>query len=124
MKITNNSPALQGINTASGEIVYLAPGDERDINVGSYEIDHLKTLPFLGLEGVDLGASYPPVDNQPSPVTPAPTYSVKERSQGWWVIVDAGGNEATKKLRKDDVADFDAKSDDEKVAFVAANKAD
>lgn len=53
----------------------------------------------------------------------APAYAVKDKGAGWFAIVD-GDAEVTKSLRKDAVEGFDEKSDDEKAAFVEANKAD
>lgn len=50
-------------------------------------------------------------------------YVVTDKGSGWFVITK-DGDEVTKSLRRDVVADFDAKSDDEKAAFVAANKPD
>ncbi|RIY00209.1 hypothetical protein D3218_13060 [Aureimonas flava] len=55
---------------------------------------------------------------------PKPTFSVKDKGRGWFAIVDADGNEVTKSLRDDAVEGFDAKSDEDKAAFVDANKAD
>lgn len=51
----------------------------------------------------------------------APIYAVKEKSRGWNVITK-DGEEATKSLRDDAVAGFNDLTDDEKAAFVEANK--
>ena len=53
----------------------------------------------------------------------APVYAVAEKGNGWFAITQ-NGKDATKGLRKDAVEGFDRLSDDEKTAFVAANKAD
>jgi hypothetical protein len=123
MEITNNSPALQGINTASGEAVYLLPGETRDLDVSAAELATLKDVTFLGIAGLDRGSSYPPKENGSSPKTGLPVYSVKEKGAGWFVIVD-GETEVTKSLRKDAVDGFDDKTDAEKGQFVEAHKVD
>lgn len=51
MKITNNSKALQGVNTLSG-VVYLQPGESRDdLDFSVEEGLHVKTLKFLRISG-------------------------------------------------------------------------
>lgn len=53
----------------------------------------------------------------------APVYEVKDKGAGWFAVFD-GGTAVTKGMRKADVELFDAMTDDEKAAFVEANKAD
>lgn len=123
MKITNNSKALQGIN-ARGGAVFLQPGETRDVDVPQEEMEGLKGLSFLGLEGVDRGSSYPPKENGSTPNTgtaPASAYAVVDKGRGWFVVTKDGAD-VTKSLREDAVKGFDAKSEDEKSAFVEANK--
>lgn len=63
-----------------------------------------------------------PAEGEQDP--PKPAFSVKDKGRGWNVVVDGEGKELTKSLRDDAVAGFDAKSDEDKAAFVAANKAE
>lgn len=49
MKITNNSEALQGINTVSG-VVFLRPGETRDLDVNDVESALLRRHSFLSVE--------------------------------------------------------------------------
>lgn len=51
MRITNNSQASQGLNALSGQ-VYLPPGATADLELSESELAHIKTLTFLGIEGV------------------------------------------------------------------------
>ena len=55
--------------------------------------------------------------------TPTGAYAVKQTSPGWFAVFQ-GDEQVTKGLRKDDVSGFDEFSDDDKAAFVAANKAE
>ncbi|WP_152045497.1 hypothetical protein [Aureimonas psammosilenae] len=125
MEVTNNSKALQGVNTVTGA-VYLQPGETRDLDIPVGELAGLKSNALLGLGGLDRGSDYPPAADGPAPETGAPTpsaYAVVDKGRGWHVITK-DGQDATKSLREDAVAGFDAKSEDEKAAFVEANKAD
>ena len=183
MKITNKSPALQGVNTTDGQIVFIPPGETRDLDVSTAEMTTLQKHRFLQFgeppveeggegagDGDELARERAEFDRfrsavdgemeqlraeverrgmrnrelqqnlddatkeleqlraaqqagQGSPATPR-FLGVKEKAAGWFVIVDASGNEVTKSLRKDAVEGFDAKSDEDKAAFVAANQAD
>lgn len=49
MKITNNSEALQGINTVSG-VIYIRPGETRDLDVNEVEAALLRRHSFLSVE--------------------------------------------------------------------------
>jgi hypothetical protein len=51
MKITNNSPARQGFNTADGK-VSLAPGEtSADVSLTPKQAERLSRLPFIALDG-------------------------------------------------------------------------
>jgi hypothetical protein len=67
MKVTNNSKALQGVNTLSG-VVYLQPGESRELDFNDAELAGIKRLAFIGIEGLDRGASYPPKENGQAPL--------------------------------------------------------
>lgn len=57
-------------------------------------------------------------------INPAPTatgYAVTEKSHGWYVVTK-DGVVATKAFRKDDLAEFDGMSDEDKAAFVDLHK--
>ncbi|WP_062233188.1 hypothetical protein [Aureimonas sp. N4] len=49
------------------------------------------------------------------------TYAVKDKGSGWYAVTD-GEKEVTKSLRKDALDGFNGLTDDEKRAFVEANK--
>nr|WP_085026920.1 hypothetical protein [Ensifer aridi] len=51
MKVTNNSPALQGVRS-KGRAVYIPPDETRDVDLEGVELDTAKRLPFLKIEGV------------------------------------------------------------------------
>jgi hypothetical protein len=53
--------------------------------------------------------------------TAAPTFAVKDKGAGWFVVTK-DGQEATKSFRKADLEGFDAMSAEDKAAFVEANK--
>lgn len=48
-------------------------------------------------------------------------YAVTEKSPGWHVVTK-DGEAVTKAFRKDDLAEFDAMSDEDKAAFVELHK--
>ena len=54
-------------------------------------------------------------------INPAAGYAVTEKSPGWYVVTK-DGNVATKAFRKDDLAEFDGMSDEDKAAFVDLHK--
>ncbi|ASP70357.1 hypothetical protein CDO28_01475 [Sinorhizobium meliloti] len=56
MKVTNSSPALQGVRS-KGRAVYINPGETRDVNLEGVDLDKAKRLPFLKIEGVSKPAS-------------------------------------------------------------------
>jgi len=113
MKVTNNSKALQGVNTKSGP-VYIAPGQTKDVELTEEGAKQAKRLKFLSL-----GAKAAKEPEQ----KPATGYTVVDKSRGWFVVTK-DGQEVTKSLREDDVKGFDAMSDDDKAAFVDLHKAD
>lgn len=122
MKITNNAAGLQGVHTAKG-VVYLKPGETRDLEMSEAQIKQASRLPFLGIEGVDRGAAMQPVKTAPLAPPAAPVFAVADKGRGWFAIT-ADGVEVTKSLRKDDVEGFDEFSEGEKAQFIKANKAD
>ena len=56
-----------------------------------------------------------------APDAPVDGYAVQTKSPGWFVITFDGAP-VTKGLRKDDLADFDSMSDEDKAAFVDLHK--
>jgi len=57
MKVTNNSPALQGVRS-KGRAVYIQPGQTRDVDLEGVDLDKAKRLSFLTIEGASkAGAS-------------------------------------------------------------------
>lgn len=64
MKITNNSRALQGVHSVTG-LVFIEPGQTRDIDVANEYVARVKSLPFFGIEGVERDLSKAP--NLPPP---------------------------------------------------------
>ncbi|WP_085026884.1 hypothetical protein [Ensifer aridi] len=50
MKVTNNSPALQGVRS-KGRAVYIHPGETRDVDLEGVDLDKAKRLPFLKRDG-------------------------------------------------------------------------
>lgn len=52
-----------------------------------------------------------------------PGFTVKEKSPGWFVVLK-GDLEATKSLRRGELQDFDAMSEQDKAAFVDLHKAE
>lgn len=76
MKITNNSAAPQGVHAVSG-VVYLKPGQSRDVELTDVGVAQAKRLPFLGIEGAarDLSSapsSLPPTNGTGQTKAPAP----------------------------------------------------
>jgi hypothetical protein len=64
MKITNNSQSPQGVHAVSG-VVYIKPGQTRDLELTDAGLVQAKRLPFLGIEGVARDLSAAP--NSPPP---------------------------------------------------------
>lgn len=62
-KITNNSKALQGVHTVSG-VVYLKPGQSRDLELNDAALAQVKRLSFM-----DIAAGVV-VDNEPDDTVP------------------------------------------------------
>lgn len=56
MKVTNSSPALQGVRS-KGRAVYINPGETRDVNLEGVDLEKAKRLRFLKIEGVSKAAS-------------------------------------------------------------------
>ncbi|MDW6025907.1 hypothetical protein SAZ10_29525 [Mesorhizobium sp. BAC0120] len=50
MKVVNNSKALQGVNTSKG-VVYLRPGELKDVDFTKEGLEQARRLPFLALRG-------------------------------------------------------------------------
>jgi hypothetical protein len=110
MKVTNNSKALQGVNTKSG-VIYIAPGQSKDVEFTEEGAKQAKRLTFLSL-----GAKA--AKEQES----ASAFEAKHRGGGSYSIVDGSGNEVVEKLSKEDAETFNAMSDADKAAYVEASK--
>lgn len=52
-KITNNSRASQGVRDSRRGMVLIDPGRTEDLELDDAEMDNAKSLPFLGIEGVE-----------------------------------------------------------------------
>jgi hypothetical protein len=65
MKITNNSQSPQGVRAISG-VVYIKPGQTRDLELTDAGLVQAKRLPFLGIEGVSRDLSAAPSSPPPS----------------------------------------------------------
>lgn len=120
MRVTNNAAGLQGIHTTAG-VVYLKPGETRDLDLDEMQVKQVIRLPFIALEGVERGSAMQAATSVP--LVSVPCFSVLDKGRGWFVIT-ADGVEVTKSLRKDDVDGFDEMSEGEKALFIKANKAD
>jgi hypothetical protein len=68
MKVVNNSKALQGVNTVKG-VVYLRPGELRDVEFTEEGLKQAKRLSFLSIRG-DKDAKAGPEEGQGQPKTP------------------------------------------------------
>lgn len=110
MKVTNNSKALQGVNTKSG-VVYIAPGQSKDVEFTEEGARQAKRLKFLSL-----GAKA--AKDQES----ASTLEAKHRGGGSYSIVDSSGKELVEKLSKEDAETFNAMSDADKSTYVEASQ--
>lgn len=76
---------------------------------------------LAGLKREELrGFAAGPAKTEGAPTAP---YEVKATSPGWFAVFQ-GDEQVTKGLRKDDASGFDEFSDDDKAAFVEANKAE
>lgn len=75
---------------------------------------HVKTLIAKGVIAVS-GEVDEPSDDQTE------GYAVQSKSAGWFVVT-LNGEPVTKGLRKDDLAEFDAMSGEDKAAFVELHK--
>lgn len=64
MKITNNSLASQGVHAVSG-VVYIRPGQTKDVELTEAGLEQAARLPFLGIEGAARDLSNAP--NSPAP---------------------------------------------------------
>ena len=116
-QVTNNSQAVRVINAKNGDRVVqvsIAPGQTKDIDV--IETKVFKSAVDAGLFSVKGGAKAP---SNP----PAGGYAVTEKGSGWFAVT-LDGKEVTKGLRKDAVDGFAKMNDEQKAAFVQANKAE
>lgn len=50
MKITNQSKALQGVRTVKG-LVYVKPGETRDVEMDEGQATRVRALPFFAVRG-------------------------------------------------------------------------
>jgi hypothetical protein len=101
MKVTNNSKALQGVHSATG-VVYLLPGESKDVDLTAAGHKGASRLPFLKVEGK------------------APAEGGDERDDLFAQLkalgIDATGNSKTETLRKKLDEALAAKERDEVVA--------
>lgn len=112
MKVTNISNGPRGFNAVAGTVFLEAGETSDDIEMVAGEITSAESTGYFKLSGKAAPA-----------VASAPVYEVKDKGAGWFAVFD-GDAAVTKGLRKADVELFDAMTDDEKAAFVEANKAD
>ena len=61
MKVTNNSPGVQGVQTGSG-CVYLKPGQSRDLSLSPDAEARIRRLPFIKVEA-DVVAPVPSLES-------------------------------------------------------------
>ncbi|SHI80027.1 hypothetical protein SAMN02745911_1207 [Aureimonas altamirensis DSM 21988] len=116
-QVTNNSQAVRVINAKNGDRVVqvsIAPGQTKDIDVVETKV--FKSAVEAGVLSVKGGA-------KASSSPPAGGYAVTEKGSGWFAITQ-DGKEVTKGLRKDAVDGFAKMNDEQKAAFVQANKAE
>jgi len=147
-KITNVSPGPRGLHTAEG-LIFLdpyqvwegeiedgalkaaldtgwfakgekkAPGDEGD---SEDVIDLKKQLADRDQQIAELRTKLEAAEKAATEASNQPTgYEVKSKGGGYYVVLKDGA-EVTKSLRKDDVADFDKMSDEDKAALVELHK--
>lgn len=104
MKIRITKPGIYGNGSE------IAVGTELDVKeepkgwAGRYEV----------ISGGD-------ADGKTPVINPTAGYAVTEKSPGWYVVYK-DGEAATKAFRKDDLAEFDTMSDEDKAAFVELHK--
>lgn len=116
-QVTNNSQAVRVINAKNGDRVVqvsIAPGQTKDIDV--IETKVFRSAVDAGVFSVKGGA-------KAQAIQPAGNYAVAEKGTGWFAIT-LDGKEVTKGLRKDTVDGFAKMNDEQKAAFVQANKAE
>ncbi|MEP9376200.1 hypothetical protein ABLE91_05765 [Aquabacter sp. CN5-332] len=58
MDVTNKAPGLQGVHTSTG-VVYLKPGQTRDLTFGEGQEKRARRLPFLTFGGAPKAAAEP-----------------------------------------------------------------
>lgn len=100
-----------------GKEAVINPADGQPINKASDSTDGEN--PFSGAEK----APQSQMDTGTSSTATASAFVVKETAGGWYVITK-GGEDVTKKFRKDDLDGFETMSDDDKSAFVELHKKD
>lgn len=113
MKVKNLQSGPRGLNAKEGPVL-LEPGEEREVSLLGAELKVAKATGWFAFDGED---SAEDDDSQGKG-----SYEVKETSSGWFAVTQ-DGKPVTKSLRKEDVKDFDAMSDDDKAAFVDLHKA-
>lgn len=111
MKITNNSKALQGVQSVAGK-VFIKPGQTRDVKMDEAGYKLASRLPFLSIEGQAEDAA-PKTQNE----TVASPYEVKETSAGWYGVFK-DGEQLGKSMRHDDAEAFKALSAEEQAAYL------
>lgn len=119
--VTNhhNGPlAVGGVTIPAGRT---AAVDRWDAEKGKATIKTWLKLKVISVDGDTPTPQDPAVVNDP--VVTGSAYAVKQTSPGWFAVFQ-GNEQVTKGLRKDDVSGFDEFSDNDKSAFVEANKAE
>lgn len=103
-----------------GKEAVINPADGQPINKASDSTDGEN--PFPGAETAPQSQMDTGTSSTSAPAASA-SYAVKETGGGWYVITK-GGEDVTKKFRKDDLDGFETMSDDDKSAFVELHKKD
>ena len=116
MKITNNSKALQGVQTTKGTVFIVPGGSRDDITLTEKGLALAKRLTFISIEGEEAERV-----EETKVEIPTEGYAVVSPKSGWYVIAH-DGEIVTKNMRKADVEGFDDMSDEDKAAFVDLNK--
>lgn len=113
MKVRNISNGPRGFNAVAGTVFLEAGETSDDVEMVDGEIASAESTGYFEISGKAAPAKEPA----------APVYTVKDKGAGWFAVFD-GDEPVTKAMRKAEIELFDAMTDDEKAAFVEANKAD
>lgn len=111
MKITNNSKALQGVQSVAGT-VFIKPGQAKDVKMDEAGYKLASRLPFLVIDD-RMEDDAPILQSEPA----ALAYEVKETSPGWYGVFK-DGEQVGKSMRHDDAEAFKALSAEEQAAYL------